>query len=43
MLFSYEDIEIEVPIEHIVERPVFIDNIIRKQVEHVVEVPVAVE
>jgi len=35
--------EIEVPVEHLVEKPVFIDNIIRKEVEHIREVSVPVE
>lgn len=35
--------EIEVPVENIVERAIYIDNIIEKQVEHIVEVPVPVE
>ena len=35
--------EIEVAVEHLVEKPVFIDNMIRKEVGHIVEIPVPVE
>ena len=35
--------EIEVPIEHIVEKPVYIDNIIEKRHEVLKEIPVYTE
>lgn len=31
---------VEVPVENIVERPVYIDNIIEKRIEKLVEVPI---